>query len=63
MGIAKLLNISVRPWLESGELIQLLPGIATQSLPLHLVYARHKHPSTLVRAYLDFCTEWTEKLK
>jgi len=62
MGVAKLLNISVRPWLECGELIQLLPGIATQSLPLHLVYARHKHPSTLVRAYLDFCSEWTQKL-
>jgi DNA-binding transcriptional LysR family regulator len=61
-GIAQLLDFSARPWLESGELIELLPGIATQNLPLHLVYARHKHPSPLVRAYLEFCSEWVEKL-
>lgn len=61
-GIAQLLDFSARPWLESGELVQLLPGIATQKLPLHLVYARYKHPSALVRAYLEFCSEWTGKL-
>ncbi|MGM3224309.1 LysR family transcriptional regulator [Dickeya zeae] len=62
MGVAQVLDFSVRPWLESGELIRLLPGIMMQSLPLHLVYARHKHPSALVRAYLDFCLEWVGKL-
>ncbi|MCO7262362.1 LysR family transcriptional regulator [Dickeya zeae] len=62
MGVAQVLDFSVRPWLESGELIRLLPGITMQSLPLHLVYARHKHPSALVRAYLDFCLEWVGKL-
>lgn len=61
--IAQLLDFSARPWLESGDLVQLLPGIAAQKLPLNLVYARHKHPSNLVRAYLDFCSEWMEKLK
>ena len=61
--ITQLLDFSARPWLESGELIQLLPGIATQKIPLHLVYARHKYPSNLVRAYLDFCSAWVEKLK
>lgn len=61
-GIAQVLDFTARPWLESGELIQLLPGIATQKLPLHLVYARYKHPSALVRAYLEFCTEWVGKL-
>lgn len=63
MGVAQLLDFSARPWLESGELIQLLPGVATQTLPLHLVYARHKHPSAIVRAYLDFCSEWAGKQK
>lgn len=62
-GIAQLLDFSARPWLEKGELVQLLPGIATQKLPLHLVYVRHKHPSALVRAYLEFCVEWVEKLR
>lgn len=61
--VSQLFDFSARPGLESGELIQLLPGTASQSLPLLLVYARHKHPSALVRAYLDFCTEWVAKLK
>ncbi|ASI25661.1 DNA-binding transcriptional LysR family regulator [Aeromonas caviae] len=60
--VAQLLDFSARPWLESGELIQLLPSIATQKIPLHLVYSRQKHPSVLVRAYIDFCTEWIGKL-
>lgn len=63
MGVSQLLDFAARPWLESGELIQLLPGIAKQTLPLHLIYARHKHPSAIVRAYLDFCAEWVGKLK
>ncbi|MBS6435418.1 MULTISPECIES: LysR family transcriptional regulator [Pantoea] len=62
-GIAQLLDFSAQPWLEKGELVQLLPGIATQKFPLHLVYARHKHPSALVRAYLEFCIEWVGKLR
>lgn len=60
--MAQLLNFSAKPWLESGELIQLLPEVATKKIPLHLVYARHKHPSALVRAYLDFCIEWVGRL-
>lgn len=63
MCVSQLLDFSVKPWLESGELVRLLPGTAKQSLPLLLVYARHKQPSAIVRAYLDFCSEWVGKLK
>jgi len=63
MGVAQLMDFSARPWLESGELVQLLPGVARQSMPLNLVYARRKHPSALMRTYLDFCAEWVGKLK
>ncbi|WP_318375984.1 LysR family transcriptional regulator [Enterobacter sp.] len=63
MGVAQLLDFSARPWLEKGELIQLLPDLPEYLLPLHLVYARHKHPSAIVRAYLDFCAEWVATLK
>lgn len=63
MGIAQLLDFSARPWLESGELIRLVPDINKYCLPLHLVYARHKHPSAIVRAYLDFCVEWISRMK
>lgn len=63
MGVAQLLDFSARPWLEKGELIQLLPDLPEYLLPLHLVYARHKRPSAIVRAYLDFCAEWVAALK
>lgn len=56
--VVQLLDFSARPWLESGELVQLLPELPQQKITLHLVYARHKYPSTLVRAYLDYCEEW-----
>ena len=63
MGKSQLLDFLARPYLESGQLIQLLPELPKQTLPLHLVYARHKHPSSIVVAYLDFCAEWIEKWK
>jgi len=63
MGVTQLPDLLARPWLENGELIAFFPETAKQVLPLHLVYARHKHPSALVRAYLDFCEEWVAKLR
>ncbi|HBV75580.1 MULTISPECIES: LysR family transcriptional regulator [Vibrio] len=58
MGVSQLLDILVAPYLDSGELVQLLPDLHAEALPIHLVYARHKHPSTIVRAYIDFCINW-----
>ena len=63
MCVSYVLDFSVKPWLDRGELIQLLPDTVKQSLPLFLVYPRRKYPSTLVRAYLDFCNEWVGRLK
>lgn len=60
--VVELLDFSARPWLESGELVQLLPHLTPKKITLHQVYARHKYPSALVRAYLEFCTEWVGKL-
>lgn len=33
-------------------------GLADHPMPdesIHLVYPRHRHPSTIVRTYLNFC--------
>jgi len=60
--VVQLLDFSARPWIASGELVQLLPHQPPQKIVLHQVYARHKYPSALVRAYLEFCTEWVGKL-
>ncbi|PLR39754.1 LysR family transcriptional regulator [Chimaeribacter californicus] len=61
MGVSQLLDFLAKPYLESGLLVELLPDLPKQTLPLHLVYARHKHPSAIVMAYLDFCSEWIAK--
>lgn len=60
--VVELLDFSASPWLESGELVQLLPHQPSKKINLHQIYARHKYPSALVRAYLEFCSEWVEKL-
>jgi DNA-binding transcriptional LysR family regulator len=43
--------------LRSGELIAILPDKPMPDQQLHLIYPSHRHPSTLVRAYLDFCQQ------
>ncbi|MEF0944075.1 LysR family transcriptional regulator [Rhizobium sp. BR 362] len=42
--------------LKRGELVELLPEHPFPDTPLHLVYRRQRHPSTIVRTYLDFCS-------
>lgn len=42
--------------LKKGELLELLPKHPFPDTALHLVYRRQRHPSTIVRAYLDFCS-------
>ncbi|MDR6288315.1 MULTISPECIES: LysR family transcriptional regulator [Inquilinus] len=41
--------------IREGRLVQLLPQHPLPEWPLHLVYPPHRHPSTIVRTYLDFC--------
>jgi DNA-binding transcriptional LysR family regulator len=41
--------------IEEGRLLALLPGYALPEQQIHLLYPSHRHPSTIVRTYLDFC--------
>lgn len=65
MGVSQLLDILVTPYVDSGELVQVLPDLHADPISMHLVYARHKHPSTIIRTYIDFCMNWiqTRQLK
>lgn len=40
---------------RNGRLIHLLRQHPLPEWPVHLLYPSHRHPSTLVRTYLDFC--------
>ncbi len=42
--------------LKKGDLVELLSEHPFPDTPLNLVYRRQRHASTIVRAYLDFCS-------
>lgn len=58
MAIGEFSDLMARPYLASGELVQILPDYADAGYPLHLIYAAHRQPSAIVRAYVDFCAAW-----
>ncbi len=41
--------------IEAGKLVALLPEHRMPEQQISLVYPSHRHPSSVVRAYLDFC--------
>lgn len=47
--------------LRARKLVAVLPDWPLPEQPLHLIYPVHRHPSTIVRAYLDFCQEHAQR--
>lgn len=43
---------------RAGRLIKLLPELPLPEQHINLLYPSHRHPSAIVRAYLDFCVAW-----
>jgi len=41
--------------IREKRLVPLLPQYPLPEWPIHLLYPTHRHPSTIVRTYLDFC--------
>ncbi|MFU4390495.1 LysR family transcriptional regulator [Pseudomonas paraeruginosa] len=48
---------------RAGELVELLPRSPLPEQEIHLLYPSHRHPSTLVRTYLDFCQQHLDLLR
>lgn len=48
--------------LRTGKLVPLLPDKPMPELQIHLLYPSHRHPSTIVRTYLDFCSQHVQSL-
>lgn len=46
-----------RDALTRGELVRVLPRLQLPEVSVHLLYPSHRHPSSLVRAYLSYCRE------
>jgi len=55
------------PFLAAGpirekRLVPLLPKYPLPEWPIHLVYPPRRHPSTIVRTYLEFCQSYLPKI-
>jgi DNA-binding transcriptional LysR family regulator len=46
--------------LARGELVRVLPRLKLPEVSINLLYPSHRHPSSLVRAYLSYCRERAE---
>lgn len=45
----------VEKWLNSGELVEVLTSEPKYQYPIYLIYPSHKHPSALLKAFVEFC--------
>lgn len=48
--------------IRAGQLVPLLSSQLLLEQPINLLYPSHRHPSAIVRAYLDFCQQHVETL-
>ncbi|HVR54346.1 MAG TPA: LysR family transcriptional regulator [Pseudorhodoferax sp.] len=57
LGIAALTRFDVKPHIESGALVQILPDWKRRTLPFYVVYPPNRHLSAKVRAFVDWAAE------
>jgi DNA-binding transcriptional LysR family regulator len=56
-GIYQSLELGLRPWLQSGKLVQILAHWSDERYPLYAYYASRHLPPAKIRAFLDFVRE------
>ena len=57
LGLVQGMNVFLKPYLDSGQLVEVLPGNPSPDRKLTLLYP-HRHLSHKVRVF----TEWLERL-
>jgi DNA-binding transcriptional LysR family regulator len=57
LGIIQNFNFVVRPFLESGQLVEILADWRPPPYPFHVVYPPNRHMSHRVRVFIDWVTE------
>ncbi|XHS77186.1 LysR family transcriptional regulator [Burkholderiaceae bacterium UC74_6] len=58
LGIVQAPLLAMRPWIESGGLVELLPAHRAPPMPVNIVYANRRHLSQRLRVVMD----WLAKL-
>lgn len=57
LGVTQAAHFAVRPHLERGELVQVLPDWEAEIIPLHVVYPPNRHLSAKVRAFVEWAAD------
>jgi LysR family transcriptional regulator for bpeEF and oprC len=57
LGVSQMLTFIAQPHLESGAVVQVLPGWTREALPVYVVYPPNRHLSAKVRAFVDWAAE------
>jgi DNA-binding transcriptional LysR family regulator len=58
LGIVQLPEPAARPYIEAGQLVDILPGHRPLPMPVSIVYANRRHLPVRVRVFMD----WIEKI-
>jgi LysR family transcriptional regulator for bpeEF and oprC len=56
-GIVKVANYMARPYLESGQLIQVLTDWTAEQFPISVMYAQSRHLSAKIRIFVDWVSD------
>jgi LysR family transcriptional regulator, regulator for bpeEF and oprC len=56
-GIVKVANYLARPYLESGQLVQVLTDWTAEQFPISVMYPKSRHLSAKVRIFVDWVSE------
>jgi LysR family transcriptional regulator for bpeEF and oprC len=57
LGVSQAAAFSVRRYLASGELVEVLAEWSRPAIPIHVVYPPNRHLSAKVRAFVDWAAE------
>lgn len=56
-GISQCVRLVADPYLQSGQLVEVLPDWRCPPIPMHVVYPPNRHLSAKVRAFVDWAAE------
>jgi DNA-binding transcriptional LysR family regulator len=57
LGIVHALRPALQPSIDSGQLIELLPGVPAEPKPVSVMYPNRAHLPDKVRVFIDWLTE------
>ena len=57
LGASQMVTFVAQPYLDAGELVQILPDWTREPLPIYVVYPPNRHLSAKVRAFVDWTAD------